>query len=403
MNETFTGPLKGIKVVELGSIGPGPFCAMLLADLGADVIRVDRVRGGGLVGPNADFRTELLHRGRRSIAVDLKHPDGAGVVLDLVEKADVLVEGFRPGVTERLGVGPEQCAERNPGLIYGRMTGFGQDGPMAQAVGHDINYVALSGALSMIGRADQPPTPPLSLVGDFGGGGMILALGILGALVERQKSGRGQVVDASMVEGAALLVTAFYGFVANGTWNMERGSNIVDSGAPFYDAYETADGKWLSVGGMEPHFYADLVELLDIADKLGDQNDQTQWPAMKKVFADAVRTRTRDEWMAAARGLSPCIAPVLDAHEAPSHPHNVARGSFVEVDGIVQPAPAPRFSRTPATVDRRPPMPGEHSREVAASWGIPDRRIDSWLQSGVVSHVSDNGPDGPTTEGVDNR
>src|ERR1700712_1436778 len=241
---TFTGPLQGIRVVEIGSIGPGPFCAMLLADLGADVIRVDRKSGAALVSPNADFRSELLHRGRRSIAVDLKHPDGAEIVLSMVEKADVLIEGFRPGVTERLSIGPEQCAARNPRLVYGRMTGFGQDGPMSQAVGHDLNYVALSGVLSMIGRNGQPPTPPLSLVGDFGGGGMILAMGILAALLERQQSGLGQVIDASMVEGAALLGTAFFGFSQSGTWRPERGTNIVDSGAPYYDVYETADGRW---------------------------------------------------------------------------------------------------------------------------------------------------------------
>ncbi|SNT11837.1 CaiB/BaiF CoA transferase family protein [Rhodococcoides kyotonense] len=402
MSETFTGPLKGIKVVELGSIGPGPFCAMLLADLGADVIRVDRVSGAGLVGPNADFRTELLHRGRRSIAVDLKHPDGAEVVLSLVDSADIVIEGFRPGVTERLGVGPQQCAERNTRVIYGRMTGFGQDGPFAQTVGHDINYVALSGALSMIGRRGQPPTPPLSLVGDFAGGGMILALGILGALVERQTSGKGQVVDASMVEGAALLATAFYGFVQNGTWNRERGTNIVDSGAPFYDVYETADGKWLSVAGMEPHFYADLVTLLGISDELGDQNDQSRWPEMKQVFADAVRTRTRDEWVSAAAGSNPCVAPVLDADEAPRHPHNAARQSFVEVDGIVQPVPAPKFSRTPAEVDRRPPLPGEHSTAVATSWGVDATTIEAWLASGVISQTT-LGPERATTEGVEHR
>lgn len=381
---SFTGPLSGLRVIEVGSIGPGPFCAMLLSDLGADVIRLDRTTGSGLVGPNADFRTELLHRGRRSVAVDLKNPGGPEVVLSLVDRADVLIEGFRPGVTERLGIGPEICAERNPALIYGRMTGFGQDGPLAQAVGHDINYVALSGALSMIGRSGEPPTPPLSLVGDFGGGGMILALGILGALYERQRSGLGQVIDASMVEGAALLATAFFGFSQTGTWNRERGTNIVDSGAPYYDAYETADGKWLSVGAMEPHFYADLVSLLGIGVQLPDQNDQSQWPAMKKVFADAVRTRTRDQWMAAAEGLTPCIAPILEFDEAPQHPHNRARGSFVTVDGLVQPGPAPRFSRTAATVDRRPPIPGEHTAQALASWGLSATDVNGWLASGAL-------------------
>ncbi|QDQ90298.1 CoA transferase [Rhodococcus sp. WB9] len=388
VKRSFTGPLSGLKVVEIGSIGPGPFCAMLLADLGADVIRVDRAAGAGLVGPNADFRAELLHRGRRSVAVDLKHPDGAEVVLSLVADADVLIEGFRPGVAERLGIGPDECAARNPGLIYGRMTGFGQDGPLTQHVGHDINYVALSGALSLIGRQGQPPTPPLSLIGDFGGGGMVLALGIVSALFEKQRSGLGQVIDASMVEGAALLATPFFGFAQTGTWDTERGTNIVDSGAPYYDAYETADGKWLAVGAMEPHFYADLVALLDLPDDLPDQNDRAQWPQMKKIFADAVRGRTLADWLDAAEGRTPCIAPVLDVDEAPSHPHHVARGAFIDVDGLVQPAPAPRFSRTPATLDRRPPVPGEHTTEILTDWGIGSGRVADWLRSGAVRQAA---------------
>lgn len=382
---TFTGPLAGMRVVEIGSIGPGPFCAMVLADLGADVIRVDRVQGGGLVGPSSDFSTELLNRGRRSIAVDLKHPQGPDVVLALTDQADALIEGFRPGVTERLGIGPEVCQQRNPRLVYGRMTGFGQTGPLAQAVGHDINYVALSGVLSMIGRHGQPPTPPLSLVGDFGGGGMVLAMGILAAMVERTFSGRGQVVDASMVEGAALLGTPFFGYTQTGEWSTERGTNIVDSGAPFYDVYETADGRWLSVGGMEPHFYADLVDLLELPDPLHDQHDREQWPAMKTVFADAVRRRTRDEWMALAEGRSPCLAPVLGADEVAAHPQHVARSAFVEVDGISQPAPAPRFDRTPAAIDAPPPMPGEHTRSALRSWGIADDRVGGWLASGAAA------------------
>ncbi|EWT07808.1 carnitine dehydratase [Intrasporangium chromatireducens Q5-1] len=384
----FTGPLAGLKVVEIGSIGPGPFCAMLLADLGADVIRVDRVSGSALVGPSDNFRTELLNRGRRSIAVDLKHPDGAEIVLSLVEQADVIMEGFRPGVAERLGIGPEDCATRNPTIIYGRMTGFGQDGPLAQAVGHDINYVALSGLLSMVGRHGEPPTPPLALAGDFGGGGMVLALGILAAVFERGRSGKGQVIDAAMVHGAALLGTCFYGYTQTGEWNPERGTNIVDSGAPYYDAYETADGKWLSVGAMEPHFYADLVRLLDLPNDLPDQNDQSAWPRMKVVFADAVRRRTLDEWLASAEGLTPCIAPVLDALEAPKHPHHVARATFIEVDGLVQPSPAPRFSRTPATVDRRPPVPGEHTTEALLDWGLDTERVSSWTQSGAAADLA---------------
>ena len=384
---TFTGPLSGVKVIEIGSIGPGPFCAMLLADLGADVIRVDRISGTGLVGPNADPRAELLNRGRRSIAVDLKNPGGAEVVLSLVDDADVLIEGFRPGVTERLGFGPDVCTERNPELIYGRMTGFGQTGPLSQQPGHDINYIALSGALSLIGRRDQPPTPPLSLIGDFGGGGMLLALGIMSALFERQRSGLGQVIDASMTEGAALLSTAFFGFAQTGVWNAERGTNIVDSGAPYYDVYETADGKWLSIGAIEPHFYEDLVSLLELPDGLPDQNDRSQWPQMKKLVADAVRGRTLGEWLAAADGLSPCVAPVLEVDEAPSHPHHLARESFVEIDGLVQPAPAPRFSRSTTRVDRRPPVPGEHTNEVLTDWGVLPDQITEWLNAGVVGQT----------------
>ncbi|HET7399881.1 MAG TPA: CaiB/BaiF CoA-transferase family protein [Intrasporangium sp.] len=386
---TLTGPLAGLKVVEVGSIGPGPFCAMLLADLGADIIRVDRLSGAALVGPSENFRTELLNRGRRSIAVDLKHPDGAEIVLSLVERADVIMEGFRPGVAERLGIGPDDCAGRNPGIIYGRMTGYGQDGPLAQTVGHDINYVALSGLLSMIGRKGQPPTPPLALAGDFGGGGMILALGILAALLERTRSGQGQVVDAAMVHGAALLGTCFYGYAQTGEWHPERGTNIVDSGAPFYDAYETADGRWLAVGAMEPHFYADLVELLELPEDLPDQNDQGAWPLLKETFAQAVRRRTLDEWLRRGEGRSPCISPVLDALEAPKHPHHVARGTFIEVDGLVQPAPAPRFSRTPATVDRRPPVPGEHTTQALASWGVDAGLVTRWLEAGAAADRAD--------------
>lgn len=384
---SFTGPLAGLKVVEIGSIGPGPFCAMLLADLGADVIRVDRTSGAALVGPNADFRTEVLHRGRRSVAVDLKHPEGRNVVLELVRDADVLIEGFRPGVTERLGIGPADCAVVNERLVYGRMTGYGQDGPMAQAVGHDINYVAQSGVLAMIGRADQPPTPPLSLVGDFGGGGMVLALGVVSAVLEAKRSGRGQVVDAAMVDGSALLGACFHGFVSGGTWSTTRGTNIVDSGAPFYDAYETSDGKWLAVGGMEPHFYAELLEILEIDPaSLPDQNDIVRWPEMKKVFADAVRTRPRDEWIERADGRG-CISAVLEVEEAWQHPHNVARGTFVEIEGITQPTPQPKFSRTPAQVDAPPPAPGEHTVEALSAWGVPSDRIEKWAAAGVIAQT----------------
>jgi alpha-methylacyl-CoA racemase len=384
---SFTGPLAGLKVVEIGSIGPGPFCAMLLADLGADVLRVDRTSGAALVGPNADFRTEVMHRGRRSVAVDLKHPQGRDVVLELVKAADILIEGFRPGVTERLGVGPEDCAAVNQRLVYGRMTGYGQDGPMAQAVGHDLNYVAQSGVLAMIGRADQPPTPPLSLVGDFGGGGMLLALGVVAAAWEAQRSGRGQVVDAAMVDGSALLGAAFHGFVSGGTWSTERGTNVVDSGAPFYDVYETSEGKWLAVAGMEAHFYAELLEILEIDPAaLPDQNDRSRWPEMKKVFADAVRSRSRDEWVVRADGRG-CVSAVLEVEESWLHPHNVARGTFTEIAGITQPTPQPKFSRTPAEVDGPPAAPGEHTLAALAAWGVADARIEAWARTGAIAQT----------------
>jgi alpha-methylacyl-CoA racemase len=380
-----TGPLTGIRVVEIGSIGPGPFAAMLLADLGADVLRVDRRTGGGLVGPNGDHRQELLHRGRRSIAVDLKHPDGAGVVLDLVERADVLIEGFRPGVAERLGIGPDVCHARNPGLVFGRMTGYGQDGPMAQDVGHDINYVALSGVLGMIGREGDPPTPPLSLVGDFGGGGLTLVMGILAALVERQSSGLGQTIDAAMVEGAAVLATPFFGFSQTGAWRPERGTNLVDSGAPFTDSYETSDGRYIAVGPLEPPFYAAMLEVLGLdGEELPAQYDRAGWPVLRERFAAAIRTRTRDEWVAAADGVECCISPVLDADEVAEHPHLKARGTFVEHEGLVQPAPAPRFDRTPTRLGRRPPLPGEHTDEALAEWGLPADRVAQLAADGIV-------------------
>ena len=379
-----SGPLVGLRVVEVGTIGPGPFCGMLLADLGADVIRLDRAAGAALVGPNSDFETELLHRGRRSVAVDLKHPAGAEVVLSLVERADALVEGFRPGVAERLGIGPEPCLARNRRLVYGRLTGFGQDGPLAQAVGHDLNYVALSGVLAMIGRRGQPPTPPLSLLGDFGGGGLLMAFGILAALWERQRSGQGQVVDAAMVDGAAVLGTAFFGYVATGAWDPERGTNLVDSGAPFYDVYRTADGRWLSVAAIEPAFYQNLVGLLGLSGDLPAQHDRAAWPAMKERVAAAVAQRTLDEWMAAAAGVEACIAPVLEPTEAAIHPHNAERRTFVDHGGIVQPAPAPRFGRTPVSLGRRPPRPGAHTTEALVDWGVAPEQVALWCRSGAI-------------------
>jgi alpha-methylacyl-CoA racemase len=366
-------------------MGPGPFCAMLLADLGADVIRIDRAHNPSLPGPNYDFRVELLNRGRPSVAVDLKHPEGAEVVLGLVEKADALVEGFRAGVTERLGIGPEQCLARNPRLVYGRMTGYGQTGPLAHTVGHDLNYVAQSGVLSLIGRAGEPPTPPLSLVGDFGGGGMVLALGIVAAVLEARSSGTGQVVDASMTDGAALLGTAFFGFRQTGVWTEKRGTNLVDSGAPHYEVYETADGRWLAIAAIEPRFYAEVIDLLGLdATQLPDQHDRARWPEVKQIFANVIRTRTRDQWVAANVGRSTCVSPVLDTDEAAGDEHNLARGTFVEVDGLTHPAPAPRFSRTPTSVQRPPPLPGEHTRSALAAWGIPDDRVSAWEHAGAI-------------------
>jgi alpha-methylacyl-CoA racemase len=370
-----TGPLAGVKVLELAGIGPGPFCGMMLADMGAEVVRVDRAgsaRGGDPAKPPLD----VLARGRRSIAIDLKQPDGIETLLKLVEQSDVLIEGFRPGVMERLGLGPDVCAQRNPRLVYGRMTGWGQEGPMAHAAGHDINYIALVGALDPIGRLGQPPTPPLNLVGDFGGGGMFLAFGIASALVERATSGQGQVVDAAMVDGAATLMGFFYALKAMGMWEGERGTNIIDGGAHFYDAYETADGKYVSIGSIEPQFYAELIEKAGLADEqLPDQNDRSQWPEMKPRFVALFKKKTRDEWCAIMEGTDICFAPILSMAEAPEHPHNVHRKTFVERQGLVQPAPAPRFSRTVPELDRPPSHPGQHTQEVLEAFGFDAAEI----------------------------
>ena len=361
------GPLAGVRVVEIGSLGPGPFCCMMLADMGADVLRIDRVAAGQPVGPGADHSTELLNRGRRSVGVDLKHPDGCGLVLDLVARADALVEGFRPGVAERLGIGPEPCLARNPRLVYGRMTGYGQDGPRAQTVGHDLNYIAANGVLSMIGRRGQPPTPPLNLVADTGGGGLVLAFGILAALLSRERTGVGQVIDAAMIEGAAVLAAPFYAWSQTGAWSSERGTNMIDSGAPYYDVYQTADGRWLSVAAVEPRFYRVLLDILGLApESLPGQNDRSAWPGMKDRFAAVIRTRTRADWCARAEGREACIAPVLEADELESDAQLRGRGSFVRHHGILQPAPAPRFSQTPPRLSLPPPAPGNTPRRP---WG----------------------------------
>lgn len=379
-----TGPLAGMRVLEIGSIGPGPLCAMLLADLGADVLRIDRVSPGAPVGPNEDYAHELLNRGRRSAAIDLKQERSAEAVLRLVEQADALVEGFRPGVAERLGIGPEKCLERNPRLVYGRMTGYGQSGPMAQAVGHDLNYIALSGVLAMIGRRDQPPTPPLNLVGDGGGGGLMLAFGILAACWERNRSGVGQVIDAAMIDGSALLATPFFGYVQTGGWS-ERGTNFGDSGAPFYDVYETADGRWLSVAALEPRFYETLLEVLGLDEEDPSfQYDRVRWPATKRRFAEAIRSRTRAEWCERAEGKEACIAPMLEFDELERHPQLQARGTFVRHAGVLQPAPAPRFSRTPGGLSRRPPLPGEHTRSALTDWGFSPKYLDELQDAGVI-------------------
>jgi alpha-methylacyl-CoA racemase len=373
------GPLAGVRVVELAGIGPGPFCAMLLADLGADVLRVDRPAISRPGWPT------VLARGRRSVAVDLKHPDGAGVVLDLVAAADALVEGFRPGVAERLGIGPDACLARNPRLVYGRVTGWGQQGPWRLAAGHDIDYVALAGALHPIGQAGGPPVPPLNLLGDFGGGGMLLALGVVAALLEAGRSGTGQVVDAAMVDGAALLTTQFHELLAAGLWREERGANLLDGGAPFYGVYETADGRHLAVGALEPQFWAELLRRLGLdAGDLPAQLDRDGWPLLRERLAALFRTRTRDEWSELLAGTDACVAPVLGLAEAPAHPHNRARGTFVDVGGVVQPAPAPRFSRTPADPPVPPARPGEHTDRALADWGVGADEVDRLRAAGAI-------------------
>lgn len=378
------GPLEGLKVIEIAGIGPGPYAAMLLADMGADVVRVDRaqaVMGGDADAPPKD----ILNRGRRSIGVDLKQPEGIETILKLVEQADVLIEGFRPGVTERLGIGPDACLERNPGLIYGRMTGWGQDGPMAQAAGHDINYIALAGALYPLGRKGENPLAPLNFVGDFGGGTMFLIFGILSALFERSRSGKGQVVDAAMVDGAASLCTMFYGMRAIGFWDEERGTNLLDSGSHFYDTYETKDGQWVSVGAIEPQFYKELVRLTGLdGEDLPFQMDKNAWPGLKEKMAAIFKTKTRDEWCELMEGTDACFAPVLSFSEAHKHPHNAQRGTFTEVAGVLQPSPAPRLSRTPGAIQRPPAHAGQHTDEVLSQYGLSESDIVKLREAGAV-------------------
>ena len=379
------GPLAGVKVLEIAGIGPGPFCAMMLADMGADVVRIDRaqnVTGGDPASPPSD----VLMRGRRSIGVDLKNPDGVETVLALIEGADALLEGFRPGVMERLGLGPDVALVRNPKLVYGRMTGWGQDGPYATAAGHDINYIALAGALEPLGRRGEAPVPPLNLVGDFGGGGMLLAYGLVCGLLSAQRTGEGQVVDAAMVDGSAVLMMMFHAFRAMGIWEDQRGSNMLDTGAHFYDVYETADGKYVSIGSIEPQFYTELLRLTGLeGEDLPWQHDKSAWPALKERLSEVFRAKTRDEWCDVMEGTDVCFAPVLSMAEAPAHPHNVHRQTFLNLDGVVQPAPAPRFSSTPAEVQRPPAHAGQHTDEVLAEWGFDDDRIAKLRDAGAVA------------------
>jgi len=379
------GPLNGIKIVEIGSIGPGPMCAMLLSDLGADVLRIDRADSvGGQPGP-VPPRYMLLHRGRRSVALDLKKPDAVEAVLRMVEGADGLIEGYRPGVAERLGIGPEPCLARNPKLVYGRMTGWGQDGPWAAYAGHDINYIAITGALACIGTKDTP-VPPLNLVGDFGGGALYLALGMVSALLEAGKSGKGQVVDAAMIDGAASLMGMMYGIRAAGAWRDERVSNRLDGGCHHYGVYETSDGDHICVGSNEPKFYERLIRALGLeGEDLPAQTDREGWPGMREKFAAIFKTKTRDEWSAILEPEDLCYAPVLDMGEAPKHPHNIARQTFVERDGMVQPAPAPRFSRTPGAIQGPPPEPGEHTDAGLAEWGFSADEIAALRASGAAA------------------
>ena len=380
------GPLSGITVVEMAGIGPGPFAGMMLADLGATVIRVDRLSGGGgLSAALSAGRADVVSRGRSSIAVDLKSAEGVELVLRLVDSADALIEGYRPGVMERLGLGPSTCLERNPRLVFGRMTGWGQDGPLARAAGHDINYIALSGVLGAVGRRGETPVPPLNLVGDYGGGGMLLAYGVVAALLSASRTGTGQVVDAAMVDGSALLMAQFYGMRALGRWTEERGSNLLDTGAPFYDVYESADGGFLSVGPLEPAFFAILLERLGILDiDVASQYDPRSWPVLRRRLAAEFASRTRVAAEELFADVDGCVFPVLSMSEAPLHPHNVARGTFVTRDDVVQPAPAPRFSETPTHLELPPPAVGEHTDAILAGLGLSDGEVRRLREAGVV-------------------
>jgi alpha-methylacyl-CoA racemase len=382
------GALSGYRVIELAGIGPAPMCAMMLSDMGAEVLRIDRTADAGL-GIAMETKYNLLNRGRRSVAFDLKRPEAAEALLRLVERADALIEGFRPGVMERLGIGPDQCLARNPRLVYGRMTGWGQEGPLAHAAGHDINYIALAGALHSIGRKGETPVPPLNLVGDFGGGALYLALGIVTGLLEAQKSGKGQVVDTAMVDGVASLMTAIYGMRGAGVFTDNRGENMLDTGAHFYDAYETSDGKYICIGSIEAKFYEELLRLSGLkGEELPRQLDRKSWPAMKERIAKLFRTKTRDEWCRIMEGSDVCFAPVLSMEEAPRHPHNRQRATFVEENGVIQPAPAPRFSRTPSAIQRPPARPGEHTEAALRDWGFSASDLERLRACGAIASAA---------------
>lgn len=379
------GPLAGVKIVELAGIGPGPFAGMLLSDMGADIIRVDRaaqVNPARFDKPNL----EPLYRGRRSIGVDLKNPEGRELVLRLVEKADALFEGYRPGVTERLGLGPDDCLARNPKLVYGRMTGWGQEGPMAQAAGHDINYIALAGALAHFGRAGSKPTPPINLVGDFGGGGMFMAFGLVCGILEARASGKGQVIDVAMVDGTATLMSMMWGLKQIGAWKEEYGTNVLDTGAPFYDTYETKDGKYVSLGSLEPQFYAELLARTGLdAEELPAQMDAAGWDTLRTRFTDLFLTKTRAEWDELLLGTDACYAPVLTMSEATNDAHMKARNTIIERDGVPQPAPAPRFSRTEGEVQRSAPWPGQHTDEALSDWGVSGADVAKLKETGAIA------------------
>ena len=373
------GPLHGVKVIEFAGIGPGPFCAMLLSDMGAEVVRIDRKGGRGA------NKFDITSRGRRSLALDLKKPEAVETALKLIAQADALLEGFRPGVMEKLGLGPDVALKRNSKLVYGRMTGWGQTGPLSQAAGHDINYIALIGALHAIGRKGATPVPPLNLVGDFGGGALYLAFGMACALFEARGSGKGQVIDCAMTDGAASLMSMFYGFRAMGMWTDAKGENLLDGGAHFYDTYETADGKWVSIGSIEPQFYALLLEKAGLSDpEFQAQMDRSKWPSLKEKIARVMKTKTRSDWDKLMEGTDVCYAPVLSLSEAPNHPHNKARATFIEIDGVVQPAPAPRFSRTKPEVQGAAPGAGQHNDQVLSDWGFSGGDIAALKSAGAI-------------------